>query len=354
MQCERPISLSLPSAGDLMRFTLRRKESPNVSRRRQFIGRKGALVPCGKCFACKSRKKSQATFRMDCEKRYGHIVRKKDGSTEVRRFKYSFFITLSYANDFLPYGLEYVDKRTGEWIEILEKQENPVLDKYELQRFYKRLRRYTGMSFSYFVAGEYGDEANTRRPHYHMIFYSDLNWKDTCDAVRHAWSVECPRNRIGTPGSFVVVGKYTTHRLSMGRVDVKSVNMRRIRYCAKYIVKDDNNSDVVPKFARMSKSLGLGFIESPQAREVREARNLFAFSVDGKKCSLGRFFTHRLYTKDELSSLVDDYVFEDSAPLDIAPGSNESERWYRKHIIEKNTLYRAWKANQKNPLLFYL
>ena len=44
-----------------------------------------------------------------------------------------------------------------------------------------------------------------------------------------------PKSRVGSPGSFMVSNTYDTYRLSMGRVDVKAVNMRRIRYCAKYV-----------------------------------------------------------------------------------------------------------------------
>ena len=351
MQCERPISLSLDNT---TKSVVRKAGRDGVVRSYPVSGRSGALVPCGKCFACLARRKSQATLRMDFERRFGHLVRKKDGTSECVKFKYSFFITLSYANEFLPYSWEFVDKRSGEYLVSLPKQDSPVLAPHHMTLFFKRLRRYTGMPFTYFVVGEYGSEDYTRRPHYHMIFYSDMNWTETKDAFRHAWSVECPKNRIGDPGTFSVNGVYTTYRLSMGRIDVKSVNMRRVRYCAKYIVKDGNDSDVVPKFARLSKGLGLAFIESYQARDIRKSKSLYAFSVDGKKCSLGRYFTHRLYTKDELSALVDDFVFKDSAPLDLEPGSIESTNWYREHIETKGLQYRAWKANQKNPLLIYL
>lgn len=352
MQCERPISLSLENASGTTLVSKRGRDGR--VHRYPVSGRSGSLVPCGKCFACKARRKSQAVFRMDCERRFGHLVRRKDGNVDCIRFRHSFFITLSYANDFLPYSWEYVDKRTGEFIEVLPSQENPVLAPHHLTLFFKRLRRYCGKPFTYFVAGEYGSEDNTRRPHYHMIFFSDMNWIETKDAFRHAWSVECPRERIGSPGSFAIEGKYRTYRLSMGRIDVKAVNMRRIRYCAKYIVKDDNNGDVVPKFARLSHYLGAGFIRSSQARDIRRSRQLYAFSVDGMKCSLGRYFTHRLYTKSELSDLVDKFVFDESAPLELTPGTKESENWYREHISQKSILYHAWKANQKNPLLIYL
>ena len=346
MKCQHPIDVSIPSGSPVLSLNYTKNGIP---RHRTFNGRAGFLVPCGKCLACKSRRKSQATFRMDCERRFGHIVKHKDGTSSVVRFSHAFFITLTYADEFLPYSWEYVDKRTGEEITLLEKQDDPVLFPLHLQNFFKRLRRYTGEKCSYFAVGEYGDIANTWRPHYHIIFYTDMDWYDCKNACRHAWSVSCPKSRIGSPGSFVVRDKYETHRLSVGRVDVKAVNMRRIRYCAKYVVKDNNDNKVVPKFARLSKSLGSGFFESPQAKDIRTAKNLYGFSVDGKKCSLGRYYTHRLYTKDELRDLVDDFLEKEDFPEGIE-GTPEYQHWCDERSLEESLRYQAWKLNIRSPL----
>lgn len=350
MRCERPIDVSIASGSSV---SVIQYKKDGVKYRRPFNGRASFLVPCGRCLACKSRRKSQATFRMDCERRFGHIVKNKDGSSEVVRFSHAFFITLTYADEFLPYSWEYVDRRTGEQFTLLDRQDEPVLFPYHLQNFFKRLRRYYDKPFSYFAVGEYGDIANTWRPHYHIIFFTDMDWKDCKDACRHCWSVECPRSRLGSPGVFPVVGKYVSHRLAVGRVDVKAVNMRRIRYCAKYVVKDNNDNKVVPKFARMSKSLGSGFFESSQARDTRRAKSLYAYSVDGAKCSLGRYYTHRLYTKQELSELVDDFLAKDDIPQDIELGTDDYVHWYNEHLLEDDLRYQTWKLSIKSPLSHY-
>lgn len=361
MRCERPIAISLDGVTDPIRTSkvLRHLgEDGKVyynHRRSVFSGRSAYLVPCGKCFACKSRRKSQVTFRMDCERRFGHIVKNRDGSTSVKRFQHAFFVSLSYANDFLPHKWEFCDMRTGELIESLPYQEDPVLCPHHVRDFFKRFRRYYDVPFAYYLVGEYGDKECTWRPHYHLIFYSDLNWQETKDAFRHCWSVQCPKDKMSSSGHFVHHGRsYDTHRYSMGRIDVKSVNIRRMRYVAKYIVKDDDESKIVPKFAFISNGLGSGFLESQQARLVRASKSLYAFSVDGKKCSLPRYFTHRMFTKSELKELVDRYVDDQSAPIDVVPGSSDSRHWYRDYIHRTNIQYEAWKQNQRNPLLVYL
>lgn len=346
MQCERPIDVSVKTGGDLIKVSKNGRLFPSV-------GRASFLVPCGKCFACLSRKKSQAVFRMDCERRFGHLEKCEDGSVKVRRYKHCFFVSLSYATEFLPYSWEFVDRRTGEYFKPLESEE-PILCPHHVTDFMKRFRRYYGKdSVKVFMCGEYGDQFD--RPHYHFIWYTDMDWNSTREAIRHAWSCECPKNRVGEPGTFEVVGKYKTYRLSFGRIDVKSVNIRRMRYVAKYVVKDNNSNSLVPKFARVSHGLGSAFLESEQACMVRKSKSLYAFTVDGKKCSLGRYYLHRLFTKSELRSLVDLFVASDLAPVEL---DNESaqvrEVWYREHIASKTALYRVWKANQKNPLLVYL
>lgn len=355
MKCERPIDVSIKSGGDKIHLTVGYYNDGSGSdnswhrKRRVYQGRKSFLVPCGKCLACKSRRKSQATFRMDCERRFGHIVKHKDGTSSVVRHRNSFFITLTYADEFVPYSWEYCDRRTGECFTLLEKQDKPVLFPLHLQNFFKRLRRYYDSPCSYFAVGEYGDIANTYRPHFHIILYTDMDWKDCKDACRHCWSMECPKSRIGSSGTFPVNGKYDTWRLSFGRVDVKAVNMRRIRYCAKYVVKDNNDSDVVPKFARLSKGLGSGFFESSQARDVRQSKKLYAFSVDGKKCSLGRYYSHRLFTKSELQDLVDDFLEKEDFPEGIE-GSPDYQHWYDEKMLDESLRYQTWKLKVKSPL----
>ena len=63
---------------------------------------------------------------------------------------HSCFTTLTYNNEHLP--------------------KDGSLHKDELQKFFKRLRKYLGdRKMKYFACGEYGDEGH--RPHYHAILF---------------------------------------------------------------------------------------------------------------------------------------------------------------------------------------
>lgn len=341
MRCERPIDVSIKSASDLSKVG-----------KVPYIGRSAFLVPCGKCLACKSRRKSEFVFRMDSEKRHGHLL--QDGS--IRKYKHCFFVTLTYADRFLPrFVPTCLDEKTGEVFSFVEvpPEHTGLLNPMHLKECIKRLRRYYDLDCKMFACGEYGDEGD--RPHYHLIFYSDLNWNETKDAFRRAWSMKCPRELRNTPGSFCVKdGKYNTWRYSFGRIHIKPVTMRRMRYCAKYIIKQTDVKNPIPKFARVSHHLGTGWLLSSEARATRANKRLFAYTVDGSRSSIGRYFTHRIFTKQELKECVEDFVgLVDTPP----PGSEFGENyriWYDEHIMQNRALYRSQLVRSLIPKLSYV
>lgn len=110
------------------------------------------IVPCGKCFCCRSK------YRLGWQLRLQH---------ELLSYNYcAIFLTLTYNEKNLPI--------------------NDTLVKKDVQDFIKRLRKYySDVKIRYFAVGEYGTEKH--RPHYHLIVYglkapeqkrkSVLNWK---------------------------------------------------------------------------------------------------------------------------------------------------------------------------------
>jgi hypothetical protein len=110
------------------------------------LGEAHLALPCGKCIGCKT---SRATH-------WAHRC-----SHESKSWDHNTFITLTYADEHLPYG--------------------GYLDPVALQLFYKRLRRAAGRnqrsitsdhssSIRYFSCGEYGEKEG--RPHYHAILFN--------------------------------------------------------------------------------------------------------------------------------------------------------------------------------------
>ena len=168
------------------------------------------VVPCGHCQACTLAKNSRYAFQCDLESYTA---------------KHTLFITLTYANRYIPratfvdslerpFGNDLVDKETGEILGPSDmKQEDidrllnkfylfgdvPYLRKTDLQLFFKRLRYYVSKQcpsekVRYFAVGEYGPVHF--RPHYHILLFlqSDEALQVCSENLSQAWSfgrVDC-------------------------------------------------------------------------------------------------------------------------------------------------------------------
>ena len=111
----------------------KRKPSNSIQQNDGFLDME-VTVPCGRCTSCRLEHSRQWAVR--CM----HEAQMHEGNS---------FITLTYAPEHLP--------------------EDYSVHKKELQKFFKRLRKNTGIKLRYFACGEYGDE--NRRPHYHAIIF---------------------------------------------------------------------------------------------------------------------------------------------------------------------------------------
>ena len=91
--------------------------------------------PCGKCLPCVITRRQEWTCRL---------------LLEMKVSLWTYFVTLTYADiDLPPQG---------------------QLHKPDLQDFFKRLRKNTGLKLRYFAAGEYGEKG---RAHYHLLVFTN-------------------------------------------------------------------------------------------------------------------------------------------------------------------------------------
>lgn len=163
-------------------------------------------VPCGKCYGCMRMRVNGWVFR--------HLLELSVSPT-------AHFVTLTYSNENVPIS----DK--GEF----------VFDKPEVQKFFKRLRKYLssyypGTKVKYHIASEYGD--TFQRPHYHILLYGYPNDPSALDKIPELWK--------------------------KGHVDIGTVTEKSIRYVVEYITQyyyNENWDDPAAKpFALYSNSLG--------------------------------------------------------------------------------------------------
>lgn len=210
-------------------------------------------VPCGKCYACLSRKRSEWSFRL---------------TQELKRSNSADFLTLTYSDEKLPLNDEGI----------------PNLNKGHLQAFLKRLRTNAGRGIkkegkllkfenngklSYYLIGEYGP--TTIRPHYHGIFFNlPVNHKQ--ELLDHSWN-----------NGFISCG---------------SVTPASIAYVTKYcITKNDFPDNLEKPFALISKKpfLGSNYVDTTTEYH-REGTRFIATVENGVKVPLPRLFRDKIFT----------------------------------------------------------
>lgn len=220
----------------------------------------GLEVPCGKCLACRVKKRQEWCVRL---------------LHESNSWSNSIFITLTYDQLSLPYNKNknhYIRAITGQGI-------YPTLKKKELQDFFKRLRKsIEPRQIKYFAVGEYGEN---ERPHYHAIIYG-MSLQDTDkEIIKNAW-LKCDWNQP------------EISKESFGLAEHDSM-----LYVAKYVNKDFTSNEALEKykienrevpFRLLSMGLGKEFIEKNQ----KQVLNNGFVSIRGIKQSIPRYYIKKL------------------------------------------------------------
>lgn len=220
--------------------------------RKQLASGEAALVPCGRCLQCRIQYADRWATRMELE---------------LKDWQNAHFITLTYDDDHLPIS----NQITGERYKGIKcpldyysgkNYERPTLEKDDVQRFLKRLRKQAkakGLEeqpergLKLFYCGEYGEKGG--RPHYHIILYGlvipDLQAKQTKAGYVH-FASEWVKGVWGN-----------------GVIDIGSVTPQSCRYVARYAVKkaemkskqlndELKKHGITPEYISMSKRPGIG------------------------------------------------------------------------------------------------
>lgn len=138
------------------------------------------LLGCGKCLACRIRRRSVWTIRLLHE----------DSAHEKSRF-----ITLTYSDECLP--------RRGA-------DGRGILVKSDLQGFFKRYRKISGIpGLKYYACGEYGEKG---RPHYHAIVFGDF---PTVEELEDYWGLGIVSSDAVSGASIAYVAGYVSKKLGL-------------------------------------------------------------------------------------------------------------------------------------------
>lgn len=214
-----------------------------------FLKSQGIYVPCGKCYACLSRRRNDWSIRCQEE-------RKNSASC--------FFLTLTYAEEFLPQGAN-VSKR-------------------DVQLFLKRLRRGIDRTYNcdvrkedilklkYVLVSEYGPNG-TERPHYHALVF------------------------FNKPIYLSQFSVYCEHAWSKGFISVSDISDARIHYVTGYIINKQDTRGRVKPFALYSKGLGIEYTEN--FSEYHNIENPYYTAQGGYKLALPRYWKNKIYSDEE-------------------------------------------------------
>lgn len=214
MVCSRPKqAVLLPFLG---KRRISFKKCSSLPKGGEFVS-----VPCGYCVFCRlSRARSWAIRIMN----------------ETQMSGDSCFITLTYADEYLPEGKTLVKKHFVD--------------------FMRRLRKKFGVGIRYFQCGEYGDKYG--RPHYHAIIFN-LDFPDkrlVSESIGYKLYDSEILSRLWT---------FKGAPSPIGMVRVGSVTFESAAYVARYVMKKRYGDSAVahyagrePEYCTMSRMPGIG------------------------------------------------------------------------------------------------
>lgn len=169
-------------------------------------------LPCKQCIQCRLQKSRMWADRLVCE-----------SSTSSS----SYFITLTYDDEHLPFGKPVKDMYGNVLSPAL-----PSLSKNDFRAFNKRLRRYFEYHFGvrnirFYCGAEYGDKS--ARPHYHVIYFN----LPIPDLKKY-------KNNFN--GDVLYTSKILEDIWGKGFVVIASMSWQSAAYVSRYVVKKRNGA----------------------------------------------------------------------------------------------------------------
>jgi len=164
-----------------------------------------------------------------------------------------------------------------------------TLDKTDLQKFFKRLRKYekyhgNTKPLKYYAVGEYGTK--NHRPHYHIILFnlSRETMVQSHMVAKDIWQ--------------------------KGMVDVATCNMATINYVVGYVMQGvwepgHELDDRAPHFSLMSKGLGANYLTDEIYDFHYDRMDTSVMHPSGFRIPLPRYFKDKIFSAEEKAELYE-------------------------------------------------
>lgn len=229
-------------------LTVRIEEYVNPSTR---IGKtiRCVRVPCGHCPECRTKRRLQWVFRMEQES----LVH-----------EYNYFITLTYADKWLPKDGQIYKPDFQDFIKRLRTK------LYREQKSKGICKNWSEFkSPKYYACGEYGDTYG--RCHFHCILFSDYPVSDSL--IRDSW-------RYG----FIKYDPFTSNRAAYV-----------VKYSQKHLFYE-LPEDVVAPCSLCSLALGLCYLTPARLRYYRATKQTDVFLLNGTRVTMPRYYYERIFS----------------------------------------------------------
>jgi len=254
-------------------------------------------VPCSKCPPCKKRRTSGWSFRL---------------VKEGERSQSALFVTLTYNTEVVP----------------ITKNGFMNLDKADVQKFMKRLRKLSNEKLKYYVCGEYGTKR--MRPHYHLIIFNADKEK-----VELAWTLD---------------------RRPLGQIYIGDVNEASIGYTLKYMTKKGKipmhyNDDRQKEFSLMSKGLGSNYLTEKMVKWHKNniEERMYCNIKGNKKIAMPRYYKDKIYSDFEklrISNHIKEVTETEEEKLINELGENYQQIIVDRHIQSFEKMYKEAEKNR--------
>lgn len=228
--------------------------------------------------------------------------------------KSALFVTLTYNTEHVP----------------ITQKGYMSLDKTDVQKFFKRLRKLSKQKIKYFAVGEYGTEK--MRPHYHIIMFN--------------------------ADKEMIVKAWTKDNKEIGSIFIGTVSEASIGYTLKYMQKPTKiplhkNDDRLKEFQLMSKGLGKNYLTNNMIFWHKDdlVNRMYIPLKDGKKIAMPRYYKDKLYNESEKNRIarrMQELGIEEDINLHKQFGENIYSILAEKHI---NAFRKMHKNSTKNRVL---
>lgn len=274
---------------------------------------------CGNCLSCRIAKMQEWKLRLLMEQQYWN-----DSS----------FITLTYDDEHIEHlpssNIQYYDSNTNSW------RDRKSLDFNDLRTFLMRYRNdINHQKLKYYACGEYGDNGEGKRPHFHIIMFGQGVNSKTRQLLKDNWRY-CDEDRFNGINAGLAYAEADSMLYVTSYVRKKLVSkMAQTEYYDKGLLPPDSRS---------SAGLGYQYYLDNRERIIRD----MCIRFSGKKYPIPKYFVDKdPFLKAKIQKNSYEYNMQQMEMLDVDNPSYVAFKGFSSNLLKGTEDYYT-SSNQFN------